>query len=442
MKKFKYNELQEKTNLTPLMIATVLNEPMLVDELLFLGADVNEINTHEETALHLAFQEKNEKILEKLILLGANLKSVSFTGNVVYRELHNILSIPDEELTPTQEKMKPLALKYAKKPLSDEELFTIQQKINENSSRQIEGMSPLEMAKNPKQTDIAKFFTFMDKQNLIQSIKEYVGYEKFNQRKELQSLLEKYPISLMPTPFINPDEESLVSNKLLKRINTVLPPHLYLSSSWLKLQQASYALSDEEKEFVSSKDFVRSVETFLNSRKGQCQYVEKYPSFDNILKIGFANCGELASACLHEQEMESPSIPLLQDVSFLRANIKIRLPKEKAEKFGFNPSTELQHVFLICEEGKDKSMDEMVQNLSEPKKSQALDIWKRRAGYAQDLIISHMMQFGVSYAELELVHPKSGERKNLAIRYIKDEKKFVISPLVTSQMNVYGKDSK
>ena len=133
MKKFKYNELQEKTNLTPLMIATVLNEPMLVDELLFLGADVNEINTHEETALHLAFQEKNEKILEKLILLGANLKSVSFTGNVVYRELHNILSIPDEELTPTQEKMKPLALKYAFEPLSEEELFTIQQKINENS---------------------------------------------------------------------------------------------------------------------------------------------------------------------------------------------------------------------------------------------------------------------------------------------------------------------
>lgn len=436
MKKFKYNELQAKTNLTPLMIATVLNEPMLVDELLFLGADVNELNSHDETALHLAFQEGYTDILEKLILLGANLKSVSFTGNVVYRELHNILSIPDEELTPTQEKMKPLALKYAFEPLSEEELFTIQQKINENSSRQIEGMSPLEMAKNPKQTDIAKFFTFMDKQNLIQSIKEYIGYEKFNQRKELQSLLAKYPISLMPTPFINPDEESLVSNKLLKRINTVLPPHLYLSSSWLKLQQVSYTLSNEEKDFVSS------VETFLNSRKGQCQYVEKYPSFDNILKIGFANCGELASACLHEQEMESPSIPLLQDVSFLRANIKIRLPKEKAEKFGFNPSTELQHVFLICEEGKDKSMDEMVQNLSKPKKSQALDIWKRRAGYAQDLIISHMMQFGVSYAELELVHPKSGERKNLAIRYIKDEKKFVISPLVTSQMNVYGKDSK
>ena len=52
-------------------------------------------------------------------------------------------------------------------------------------------------------------------------------------------------------------------------------------------------------------------------------------------------------------------------------------------------------------------MDEMVQNLSNPKKSQALDIWKRRAGYAHDLIISHMMQAGVSYAELELIHPKT-----------------------------------
>ncbi len=436
MNLFQYNELQESTKLTPLMIATVLNQPQLVDELLLLGADVNEVNSHEETALHLAYQEGNVDILEQLILMAGDLKAVSFTGNVVYQNLQRILDGSQDQLTPAQERMRDLALKYAKKPLSDEELFTIQQKINENSSRQIEGMSPLEMAKNPKQTDIAKFFTFMDKQNLIQSIKEYIGYEKFNQRKELQSLLAKYPISLMPTPFMNPDEESLVSNKLLKRINTILPPHRYLSSSWFKLQQASYALSDEEKEFVDS------VGEFLTSKKRQCQYVEKYPSFANILKIGFANCGELASACLHEQEMESSSIPLLQDVSFLRANIKIRLPKEKAEKFGFNPSTELQHVFLICEEGKDKSMDEMVQNLSEPKKSQALDIWKRRAGYAQDLIISHMMQSGVSYAELELVHPKSGERKNLAIRYIKDEKKFVISPLVTSQMNVYGKDSK
>ena len=163
MKKFKYNELQAKTNLTPLMIATVLNEPMLVDELLFLGADVNEINTHEETALHLAYQEGYTDILEKLILLGANLKSVSFTGNVVYRELHNILSIPDEELTPTQEKMKPLALKYASKPLSVEEESLIQ-KINQaNALRLIEGFSPSEMKKNPKATDIANFFMFSDK---------------------------------------------------------------------------------------------------------------------------------------------------------------------------------------------------------------------------------------------------------------------------------------
>lgn len=432
MKKFKYNELQAKTNLTPLMIATVLNEPMLVDELLFLGADVNEINTHEETALHLAFQEKNEKILEKLILLGANLKSVPFTGNVVYRELHNILSIPDEELTPTQEKMKPLALKYAKKPLSDEEESLIQ-KINQaNALRLIEGFSPSEMKKNPKATDIANFFMFSDKKHLIQSLHEYVGHEKFNQRKELQSLLAKYPISLMPTPFMNPDEESLVSNKLLKRINTVLPPHRYLSSSWLKLQQASYALSDEEKDFVSS------VETFLNSRKGQCQYVEKYPSFDNILKIGFANCGELASACLHEQEKKSSSIPLLQDVSFLRANIKIRLPKEKAEKFGFNPSTELQHVFLICEEGKDKSMDDMISNLNTDK-SQSIDIWKRRAGYTKDLIINHLLQTGVSYAQIELTHPQTGKKRNLDIRYSKEEKKLFITPLQEASYPVQEK---
>lgn len=433
MNLFQYNELQESTKLTPLMLATVLNQPQLVDELLSLGADVNEVNSKEETALHLAYQEGNADILEQLILMDGDLKAVSFTGNVVYQNLQSLLDVSQDQLTPVQKRMRDLALKYAKKPLSDEELSTIQQKINENSTRQIEGMSPLEMAKNPKQTDIAKFFTFSDKEKLLQSIKEYVGYEKFNQRKELQSLLAKYPISLMPTPFMNPDEESLVSNKLLKRINTVLPPHRSLSSSWFKFQQESYALSDEEKEFVNFAG------QFLNSRKGQCQYVEKYPSFANILKIGFANCGELASACLHEQLNESPLVPLLQDVSFLRANIKVRLPKEKAEKFGFNPSTELQHVFLICEEGKDKSMDEMVQNLSKPKKSQALDIWKRRAGYAQDLIISHMMQSGVSYAELELVHPKSGERKNLAIRYIKDEKKFVISPLVTSQMNGYSK---
>lgn len=436
MNLFQYNELQESTKLTPLMIATVLNQPQLVDELLLLGADVNEVNSHEETALHLAYQEGNVDILEQLILMAGDLKAVSFTGNVVYQNLHKLLDVSLDQLTPTQERMRDLALKYAKKPLSDEELFTIQQKINENSSRKIEGMSPLEMAKNPKQTDIAKFFIFMDKQNLIQSIKEYVGYEKFKQRKELQSLLTKYPISLMPTPFMNPDEESLVSNKLLKRINTILPPHRSLSSSWFKFQQASYTLSDEEKDFVSS------VETFLNSRKGQCLYAQKYPSFDNILKIGFANCGELADACLHEQLNESPLVPLLQDVSFLRANIKIRLPKEKAEKFGFNPSTELQHVFLICEESKDKSMDEMVQNLSEPKKSQALDIWKRRAGYAQELIINHMMQAGVSYADLELTHPKTQERINLPLRYFKDENKLVISSDVSLQMNVYGKDSK
>ena len=58
MNLFQYNELQESTKLTPLMIlATVLNQPQLVDELLLLGADVNEVNLHEETALHLAYQE-------------------------------------------------------------------------------------------------------------------------------------------------------------------------------------------------------------------------------------------------------------------------------------------------------------------------------------------------------------------------------------------------
>lgn len=438
MNVFQYNELQESTNLTPLMIATVLNQPQLVDELLLLGADVNEVNSHEETALHLAFQEGNADILEELILMGGDLKAVSFTGNVVYQNLQSVLALPGEKLMPAQVKMRDLALKYAPTPLTDDELALIQLKKEENLKRQIEGMSPSEMTSHPKQTDIAKFFIFTDKEKLLKSVKEYIGYEKFKQRKELQSLLGKYPISLMPTPFMNPNEESLVSNKLLKRINTVLPPHRYLSSSWFKLQQASYALSDEEKEFVDS------VGEFLTSKKRQCLYVQQYPSFDNILKIGFANCGELASACLHEQLNESPLVPLLQDVSFLRANIKIRLPKEKAEKFGFNPSTELQHVFLICEEGKDKSMDEMVQNLSEPKKSQALDIWKRRAGYAHDLIISHMMQARVSYAELELIHPKTQERMNLALRYFKDENKLVISPVVdvSLQMNVYGKESK
>lgn len=426
MKKFKYNELQEKTNLTPLMIATVLNEPMLVDELLFLGADVNEINTHEETALHLAFQEKNEKIMEKLILLGANLKSVSFTGNVVYRELYNILSIPDEELTPTQEKMKPLALKYASKPLSVEEESLIQ-KINQaNALRLIEGFSPSEMKKNPKATDIANFFMFSDKKHLIQSLHEYVGHEKFLQTTNLNKLLLTYPASLYPTPFVERGEEDLLSNKILKKINVFLPPHRYLSSSWFQYQQVKFSISEEEN------DFIQLANRYIQSHEAQYNYVKRYPTFENIRKTGLANCGELADACLHEQRSENSDIQELKNASFLRANIKVKLPNEKGELTWF------QHVFLICEPTPRQSMNEMISNLMTDK-SQSIDIWKRRAGYTKDLIINHLLQAGVSYAQIVLTHPQTNEKRNLDIRYSKEEKKLFITPLQDASYPVQEK---
>ena len=426
MKTFQYNELQRSSNLTPLMIATVLNELILVDELLSLGADVNELNSHDETALHLAFQGGYTDILEKLILLGANLKSVSFTGFVVYRELHNILNIPDEELTPTQEKMKPLALKYAFEPLSVEEESLIQ-KINQaNALRIIEGFSPREMKKNPKATDIANFFMFSDKKHLIQSLHEYVGHEKFLQTTNLNKLLSAYPTSLYPTPFVERGEEDLLSNKILKKINVFLPPHRYLSSSWFQYQQVKFSMSEEEN------DFIQLANRYIQSHEAQYNYVKRYPTFENIRKTGLANCGELADACLQDKRSENSHIQELKNISFLRANIKVKLPNEKGEL------KELQHVFLICEPTPRQSMNEMISNLMTDK-SQSIDIWKRRAGYTKNLIIHHLLQAGISYAQIELTHPQTSEKRNLDIRYSKEEKKLFIAPLQEASYPVQEK---
>ncbi|MBO7243686.1 MAG: hypothetical protein J6V53_00190 [Alphaproteobacteria bacterium] len=420
---FIYSELQKQTNLTPLMIATVLNEEQFVEDLLSLGENIDEINSHEETALHLAFQEGNAEILEKLILNGGDLKAVSFTGNVVYENLHALLNSSGEELSLNESKMKSLALKYAKSPLSADEHVLIKKIKEANALRVVEGMSPDEMKKNPKLTDIANFFRFMDKNHLIQSVREYIGFEKFRQKKELNEILLGYPISLMPTPFMESGEENLISNKLLKKISMILPPHRYLSSSWLKSQQLNFSLSEEEK------DFVQLSEKFIRDHQRQYTYIQKNPTFENIRKIGLANCGELADACLHEQEGNNSLVPELKNVSFLRANIKVNLPSDKLKEKGLNEKlNEFQHVFLICEEGIGKSMGEMIQNLNK-QKSQSLDIWKRRAGYTKNLIVNHMLEAGVSDAQLELIHPITGEKQEMKLQYTKEERKLSILPV-------------
>lgn len=248
---------------------------------------------------------------------------------------------------------------------------------------------------------------------------------------ELQHLLREYKeknLSIMPITFIEQTEDTLFSSQLLRDISKVFPPECYLSKSWFLNQKFMHKLTPSENKFI------HQVTTFFDKNEEKYNQVRQNPTFENIRTIGLANCGELADACILEQEKENPIINGLKEVSFLRANIRIFIPTEKLVANGIIPSDNqmpekipMDHVFLICEQGANKSTSEMITNFKSPSsKTETLDLWQRRAGNAHQLIINHMKSAGVAEAQLSLLNPKTGEKRYFNLTG--DKNKLLIMP--------------
>ncbi len=235
-------------------------------------------------------------------------------------------------------------------------------------------------------------------------------------QKELKNILQEYKkehLSIMPTTFIDQGEDTLFSSQLLRDIGKVFPPQSYLSKSWLLHQKFVHKLTPNENKFI-----YRAIR-FFDKNKEKYNQVQQNPTFENIRTFGLANCGELADACILEQDKENPIIPALKEVSFLRASIQIHIPTDKLVAKGIISADNqmpkkipLDHVFLICEQGADKSTSEMIKNFkSATREAEALDLWQRRSGKAHQLIINYMKSAGVSMAQLRLLNPKTGEKR-------------------------------
>lgn len=250
-------------------------------------------------------------------------------------------------------------------------------------------------------------------------------------QKELKNILQEYKkehLSIMPTTFIDQGEDTLFSSQLLRDIDKVFPPQSYLSKSWLLHQKFVHKLTPNENKFI-----YRAIR-FFDKNKEKYNQVQQNPTFKNIRTLGLANCGELADACILEQDKENPIIPALKEVSFLRASIQIHIPTDKLVTKGIISADNqmpkkipLDHVFLICEQGADKSTSEMIKNFkSATREAEALDLWQRRSGKAHQLIINYMKSAGVSMAQLRLLNPKTGEKRYFNLTC--DDGKLLIIP--------------
>lgn len=197
--------LRIQTNTTPLMIATVLNKPDVVARLLKLGENPNEINAHDETALHLAYQEQNPTIMEMLIKKGADLKAVSYTGLVVYDEMRSADKAPWSDPKAATH-LRILANKYTPKPLLEKQRAAIDEKKQQNNLRLVEGITPAEMARDPKSTQVAAFFISFKpksseeqdvlnakllKQAVFNKIEEYIAQKEGAQKGALNPVALK-----------------------------------------------------------------------------------------------------------------------------------------------------------------------------------------------------------------------------------------------------------
>lgn len=115
---------------TPLMLATILGNDSLVRELIDKGASIDIINTHDETAAHLAFQESQFDILKMFVNQGTDTSLCSFTG----------LCLSDPKIVDDLKKHN-----ITVKPLSLKELESLQKTREKMQCTRREGLTPEEM---------------------------------------------------------------------------------------------------------------------------------------------------------------------------------------------------------------------------------------------------------------------------------------------------------
>ncbi len=100
-----------------------------------------------------------------------------------------------------------------------------------------------------------------------------------------------------PKTYICADETSLeaqVGNRLMAELNQTLPSDSYLSASWLSFQTfANQDISEQDKKVLEA-----GIQYF-NENRERYQEVKENPTIEKIKEVGFANCGELATACVN-----------------------------------------------------------------------------------------------------------------------------------------------
>ncbi|XP_072343850.1 uncharacterized protein [Scyliorhinus torazame] len=114
MRELRRLDTKEHKGKTPLLVAVVANQPLIVRDLIMLGADLNAVEDKGQTFLHLAANYGHLSIIQMVIAAGAlvNLEARDFEGltplhcavishNSVFRELyydHTLLPQSQDEL--------------------------------------------------------------------------------------------------------------------------------------------------------------------------------------------------------------------------------------------------------------------------------------------------------------------------------------------------------